>query len=284
MNEITVAGSAEDTLQIDGPGAEDSTVSHYNSAPVSSDQRKSYRYPAQPGRDVATVRAGRQTWKAKLCEESAGGMAIETTGKAKLSVQDEVEIGIYTGWYRARVIHTQEISGGHLVGLQRISNISTDDGPRRNRDDKPPGQIRNMIAIAFVAMAAGVAATHYYGVYFGKVEVSGPRGIPTHYADEPNENLKGVLDGVNLLLEPHVAERLKLSDGQQESIQGVLIGASNSLSQAYEDSRNQPPDVWYGESQAIVNGALENILCGLTDEQVLKWRALMVHRRVSRAG
>ena len=284
MNDSLATATTDEMLDLDETMADDLAVSRYDSAPVSGDQRKSYRYPAQPGRDVATVRIGRNSWKGKLCEESAGGMAIETTGKSKLKIDDEVEVGIYTGWYRARVIHTQEISDGHRIGLQRISIISTeDDSPRRKRGSGSPSQWRSMVAVAFLAMALGIGGSQYFESWFGAKKAPAAHGIPTHFAHGENTQLQGVLDGVNLLLEPHVAEGLKLSETQQDSIQGVLIGASNSLSKAHEDSQNQPPEVWYRESQAIVNSALENILCGLTDEQILKWRALMIHRRKSQS-
>ena len=206
-------------------------------------------------------------------------MAIEIAGKAKLAVNDEVEVGIYTGWYRARVIHVCETEGGNRAGLQRIS--TNDDTPHRKKGAKQPGQIRNMVAVAFVAMAFGVVVSSYFGGLQKQEKNLGRHGIPTKFADA-DVGLQGVLDGVNLLLEPHVAEGLKLSDPQQRSIEGVLIGASNSLGKAYEDSKDAPPEVWYQESQNIINGALENVLCSLTDEQIVKWRALMIHRRNSR--
>ncbi len=264
---------------------DEETLARFESAPVSGDQRRSYRYPAQGGREEATVQRSGRTWKGKLREESAGGMALEMDHKVNLKINDEVEVGIYTGWYRARVIHVQEIDDHQIVGFQRISVISTetDDKGKQRRKDVPTAsqQVRNLIAVACVAMAIGVGFTSLMGGAFGKQEKAGVRSsIPAHYADRPpNERLRGVLDGVNILMEPEVARGLGLSKEQQESIEGVMVGASNSLSQAYEDSQDEPPEVWYGKSQDVVNQALENILGSLTDEQVLKWRALIQHRR-----
>ena len=271
---------ADDTLVIGDESGQTPSVSRYESAPVSSDQRQSYRYPAQPGRDIATVRTGQSTWQARLCEESAGGMAIVVSGEQRLNVGDEVEIGIYTGWYRVCVVHSEPVEGGQRVGLRRISTISTEeDKPRRKDQSKAPGQARSLAAVACAAMIVGIGATHFLDGFFTTPQPAVQRGLPAHLLNSSSHQAQGVLIGVNVLLEPEVAEGLELTKSQQDSIEGYLVGVSNSLAKAHEDSQDLPPEVWYEQSQAIVNRALENILCSLTDEQILKWRALMLHRQ-----
>lgn len=267
---------------------DEAAAPRFESAPVCGDQRQSYRYPAQQGREEATIRRRGRNFRGKLCEESAGGMALEVAQDLKLRENDQVEVGIYTGWYRARVVHVHPAEDNWRVGLQRISVISTEDDeegrPRRRGAAGGAGQIRNLVAVAFVALALGVGVTSLFGGGFGKGEKPVKHaGISTHYADATaDKQLKGVLESVNLLLEPEVADRLKLSKEQRDSIEGVMFGASNSLGEAYEESRDQPPEVWYAKSQTVVNEALENILCSMTDEQVMRWRAVMLHQREKR--
>ena len=283
MNESISKLPTQDAMTMDAMGADESTLSQYDSSPIASDQRQSYRYPAQPGRSAATVRVGRAKWKAQLCEESAGGLAIEVAGKFPLKIDDEVEIGIYSGWYRARVIHQQPTEGGQHVGLQRISIIAAEDEqPRRKGAAESSGQFRHLIPVALVAMALGIVTSEFIRGRLSGQDMFVQEATPIHFARQPNDQLQGVLDGATLLLEPEVAKQLDLSKTQQESIEGYLIGASNSLAQAHEESQGKSPDVWYRESQTIVNKAIENILCSMTDEQVLRWRAILQHRRESR--
>ena len=145
-------------------------------------------------------------------------------------------------------------------------------------------QLRTMIAVALVALALGVAATNYLQGGLGKfADAAGNAEIPSHFADvPPNERMRGVMDGVNLLLKPEIANGLGMSTQQRSNIKGIMVGASNSLSGLYEDCQGKPPEVWYTQSQGVMNEALENILCSLTDEQILKWRELMMRERSQR--
>jgi len=255
----------------------------YECLPVSCEQRRSYRYPAQPGRDGATLQHGRRTWNARLCEESAGGMAVELAKRISLNVNDQMDVGIYTGWYRTRIVHMQLLDDGGLrMGLQRISVLANPGQSHRVPKRRETGgtQVRNLVAVAFVAMVLGVGVTSYFKSD-GRQQGSAVRSrVPTNIAGGiDNSRFQNVLAGVHFLLQPEVAQGLELSREQQQSIQGVLLGTSNSLGKAYEESKDQPPHVWYGQSQQIVDKAVTTILCSLTDEQILKWRNLMLERR-----
>jgi hypothetical protein len=255
----------------------------FDSAPIQGDQRQSYRYPAQAGREGATLRRGGKTVAAKLLEESAGGIALEVSKDVKLTALEQLEVGIYSGWYVARVIHVQPMEKANRVGLQRLIALSSDNGEVRSKRGSHRADAGGKLPLVIVGMAAliaGVALTAWFGEYLGPKSKSSPAKIvSTLDASSSGEKLKTVLDSVNILTQPEIAKRLNFTPEQTTTVEGVLVGASNRLSAAYEESKNAPPEVWYAKSQGIINDALENILCSMTDRQIVQWRRVLLEKR-----
>lgn len=272
------ANDASDTLTMD-----DALAKPFDSAPIQGDQRQSYRYPAQAGREDAQIRRGGKLFAAKLVEESAGGIALEVAKDLKLTSLEQIEVGIYSGWYVARVIHARPIEGGQRIGLQRIVVLSSDDGEKSNKRGGRNASGISKLAIFFIAgtaMLAGVGLTSWFNKTFGKNSFVGGATIASTYAEKPrNDKLKHMLDSVNILNNPEIAVKLQLTPQQKKSFEGVLVGASNRLGAAYEESKNQSPDVWYAKSQGIINDAIENILCSMTDRQIVQWRRVLLEKR-----
>jgi hypothetical protein len=271
-------------LQADAPAHDEACLKPFDSAPIQGDQRQSYRYPAQTGREEATIRRGGKTLPAKLVEESAGGIALEVAKDVKLVALEQIEVGIYSGWYVARVIHTRPAEKGIRVGLQRIVALSSGTSePRSSRSGRSAGGGMGKFAMLFVgaaALLAGVGLTTFFGDFFGVGEKKKQVTIASTYAEKPqNHQLKQMLDSVNILTKPEIANKLRLTPEQRTTFDGVLVGASNRLGAAYEESKNAPPEVWYAKSQGIINDALENILCSMTDRQIVQWRRVLIEKR-----
>jgi hypothetical protein len=269
------AGTGSDTLTLD-----ESLAKPFDSAPIQGDQRQSYRYPAQVGREEATIRRGGKTIAAKLVEESAGGIALEVAKTVKLTALEQIEVGIYSGSYIARVIHTRPTEQGQRIGLQRIVALSTEGSSHGSRSAKPAGGGKfAMLFVAVAALFAGVGLATSLGDMFGETGRYVANGT-TDFRHKPgNEQLRQMLDSVNILTTPEVAAKLKLSAQQTTTFEGVMVGASNRLGAAYEESKNQPPEIWYARSQGIINDALENILCSMTDRQIVQWRRVLLEKR-----
>lgn len=255
--------------------------------PVGHDLRKSYRYPAQAGCDDATLRHRNCTTACKLAEESAGGVAIVIATGYTIEVNDDVEVGLYSGWYRARVVHVQPGEEGKRVGLQRIAAISASGDEERSKKSRERGNSSDgvkktllTVALAIVAMCAGGATMNWFlqGEFgFGQSE---PRPqLIASAARSSNGQVAGVLDSVNVLSEPKVVKQLRLSNAQKTTLDGIFVGASNRLRALHEETKDQSPEVWYQQSQTVVNEALGNILCSLTDDQIVEWRKILVSKR-----
>jgi hypothetical protein len=232
--------NSDDALAID-----EALVRPFDSAPIQGDQRQSYRYPAQTGREEASIRRGGRTIAAKLVEESAGGISLEVPHDVKLTALEQIDVGIYSGWYVARVIHVRPGESGNRVGLQRIVALSSDDGAprsaRRGRDHASGGKLA-MLFVGAAALLAGVGLSTCVTDFF-----QGDGGRPatqpnTAYIHRPGgEQLEQVLESVSILTKPEVAKKLQLTPEQQTTFEGVLVGASNRLGAAYEESKNAPP-------------------------------------------
>jgi hypothetical protein len=182
------------------------------------------------------------------------------------------------------VIHTRPVERGIHVGLQRIVALSTGSSePRSSRSGRSAGGGMGKFAMLFVgaaALLAGVGLATFCGEYFGVVEKKQPSTIAAKYAEKPqNHQLKQMLDSVNILTKPEIAHKLKLTPEQRTTFDGLLVGASNRLGAAYEESKNSPPEVWYAKSQGIISDALENILCSMTDRQIVQWRRVLLEKR-----
>ncbi len=254
---------------------------------VGRDLRMSYRYPAQPGCDDATLRHRSRTTACKLAEESAGGVAIVIASGYKIEADDEVEVGLYSGWYRARVVHVQPSDQGKRVGLQRIAAISAEGDKERtkkshDRGDSSDGVKKTLltVALAVVAMGAGGGIMNWVlkgELGFGASEPR-PRAI-SGTARSSNSQVASVLESVNVLGEPKVVKQLRLSNEQKTTLDGIFVGASNRLRALHEDTKDEPPEVWYQQSQTVVNEALGNILCSLTDDQIVEWRNILISKR-----
>ncbi|MCA9270738.1 MAG: PilZ domain-containing protein [Planctomycetales bacterium] len=247
-----------------------------------NEQRHSYRYPAQSGRDQATVRLRGKNLSAKLVDESAGGLSLEVSPKAQLQVDQLLEVGIYSGWYRTKVKHVEQRGRVLHIGVERIALIVSDEGPAARRGAKNPPSFAwhnrlVMVATVGAAIAAGMGLSNWFSPAKPShahlsLAAHGPGGLP-------DAQLAGVLDSVNVLSRPEVVAGLKLTRDQQTALNGILVGASNQLAAAYEECDGQPPEMWYARSQAVVHSALEDVLCSMTQEQVEKWRAYLLHER-----
>jgi hypothetical protein len=279
--------------QVAGPGAvmiDDEDLHRFTSEPVSGDQRQSYRYPAQLGQKEAIVRQRGRTYKAQLAEESAGGIAIEAPLDLALAVGEQVEIGIYSGWYRSRVVHVTAGPKTARVGLKRLAVIreaAVTPGDKGKRKWHAAGSPFRTVLIAFSAMVIGIVGSMWLGGDFNFKSQLGlqTNHIPRSYAEiPPNRHLMSVLDGVNLLTQPDAAKTLRLSADQCTTLDKIFVGVSNELASLYETTKNQPPGVWYQRSQGVVNDAVENILCSLTDDQIAAWRKMLIQKRQEQAA
>lgn len=266
----------------------DKEASQFDSNPINSDQRRSYRYPAMRGQNEAIIRRHGRSEDAVLAEESAGGIAVDVPHGFRLEVGDRVEVGIYSGWYRAQVRHIQPKDAIVRVGLQRIVAMAVSDEPGAAGSRKGVwslGDVRRVmwIAVLLVVLVAAGLLGWMTGVFsqlvtgsMGAAPVSGAAA-----AALPNNHVLNVLHGVT---RPETADKLKLSEEQRKNLRSIFVGTSNRLGALHEQTRDEPPHVWYEKSQAVVNEALEDILLSLTDEQIARWRELLLQRREDAAG
>lgn len=274
------------TLTPDGASdvstTDDALLKPFDSAPIQGDQRQSYRYPAQTGREDAVIRRGGKSFSAKLVEESAGGIALEVAKDLKLTSLEQIDVGIYSGWYVARVIHVRPIENGQRVGLQRIVALSSDNGETRGKraSSNAGGGKFAIFIVGAAALLAGVGLTTCFDDFFASKSKKNAIANSAKFIDTPSgDQLKRMFDSVNILTKPEIATKLKLTPEQKSTFEGVLVGASNRLGAAYEESKNAPPEVWYAKSQGIINDALENILCSMTDRQIVQWRRVLLEKR-----
>src|SRR5690606_16516435 len=108
----------------------------------------------------------------KLVEESAGGIALEVAKGVCLTALEQLEVGIYSGWYVARVIHTRPIESGQRVGLQRIVAIAgSEDSTVHKRGSSNASGGMGKVAMFFVvaaALFAGAGLSTWFGDMLGK--------------------------------------------------------------------------------------------------------------------
>lgn len=278
MNAVTESKSQGET---DSSNTGDSQ--HLTTEPIPKDQRQSYRYPAQKGQEAAMVRRRGKTQSARLVEESASGFAIDVTSHLRVELGEMFDVCLYSGWYRARIIHIEAGVEESRIGFERVSVLVGPDG-QPNPNDAAGLNSRSWLARNAMTLVVVVAIVvlMFSGTtsFFNGKSANSTNGANHDFNRGPgDERLLYMLDTVSMLAKPEAAAELELTRQQQENLLRIFDGVSNSLAKLYRDTENAPPEVWFGESQNIVNQAVEEVLCSLTDKQIILWRKMLLRRR-----
>jgi hypothetical protein len=98
---------------------------------MQQDRRRSHRFAALAGRDVALLRVGDNDLAVKLQNESSSGFAVQCPPGPKFQVGDALHLRTVSGWFEVKAARVEKTAEGTLLGLDRGREIGHLAGPRQ---------------------------------------------------------------------------------------------------------------------------------------------------------
>jgi hypothetical protein len=266
---------------------------------MTSDKRRSYRFPVQEEFTKATVRWGRKEWSATLVNESAGGFLLTVTAAANLNPGDTITVCIYSGAYLVEIVHTRPDGDNLLVGVRRFDDelqgqVRSVAAPRRF-GSLSHGAPRSLSAVLFFGAYAGIAilaAVLILNGYGGRVASQWVAGaptsdygpalyqLPTDFAGPIDWKAVQSLHGINSLTSEQVRRAIGLTSAQQRSLDVIFADTARKLEGLFSEENGAAADTGK-QSSEVIDEAVQRVLCTLTDQQIERWRTELMQKAAS---
>ena len=249
---------------------------------MSSDRRKSHRFPASPERAEAILRVGDDSIPVRLLDESAVGFLLQVNSHPGVYEGELVWLNTDASWTKVRVARIQCTSSGVQLGLSRIDinaanvdpidNALIDPKSRPNRFWRIPknNRVPVITGLALLLTVVLVPLLH--------TSTTGRRGIPSNanhatllsdggLHGDPRESIREM--GASVFIAPAMVRILALSRRQISHINTIVARSNQAVKLATET------DSPYEEIRRFRLDAQQQARSVLNRRQQARWEEIL---------